>query len=1475
MTTIRLLARYAPWLAALSLSISPFAVSAADQDGDGISDAVENAVGLDPTVAEFGAIHTLTEAADTTLYGIDVAEDADGNFHVVFVRTPVGDSWRDTGGPWDVQYMMVSADGEILIDEVSLNPTTNTNAVRVAKIELDANGMAVVAWSHRGVFELHLSRIDPSAAPQDGSAPSLATIEDLADTNISSHSTWKNLEFQILEGGDYLFWNAESGWMLRTDDAGAATALADISPNPRFVDGDWSRSGHGTVFGFVDENGFNVVGQYCGNSSDEMDDCVPAYALIDVDTFGYLIRPTPLQVPEFRKAHGAHYSIGHDADGNIYTTWNDKRGTHDYEYCDSCSSKSSAWFMAFDPSKLAKTGQQADFPLASDGEVRLGGRGYMQSFTDANGVTHVLYWDSHGVDYQVVTPTGEYTDVVNLADYATKPIGWRKHMNAHLAGTTLFYGETDPDQDTTATAGEYGMRLVMRSLASYSAMAQNSQVASSAGIVSFFENVAEAGLPSTDGVPENISLTDTNFRLVVTGLEPGASTTVTIDTGAALPENWRVVKYNGDDWMELAATAVSDTAFAFELTDGGAGDADGAADGMIVDPVGIGIYTAPEPAPYEEPVQVSGGGGGCVIGNGGSMDPVFPIMLMLAGAWLLRRRLNRAVFAAAALALFTLPAQAADTDGDGIADDVEISIGTNPNVPNGGAIQLTTASDALRFRPSVARDADGNFHLAFVRFEKSTSISSASYPQVMYMMIGPDGTKLIDETVINDDVMYTDTNTTNVLVDADGHVNVLWVDSYTLYMTRLDPAAAAQDGSAGDMTDTAFNLFTDVMVDNATNYYIIYSHIAANGDFLVVNHFDGEVLRFSVDDTGTVTNVFGPVIPLSNVDSAGHTGQQVAFDADDNIHFLFQDNGSIVPLMDNSPIAYAYIDGSDGTLLSDSTPIVTDYTMPPHGSHPSLNLGSDGMLYAVWGDKRGTLDENSYCSFCSQRGTSWFAVLDPSSAVTNGSVSDMTTMKVLGDVKLGVRWYTMAFIDDNDITHVFFNEYMNLDHMMIDHEGNILSQPSAVSTHSQTPNSQEANRQQVTMAGDTAFFLQSGSVDKVQAGSGLFMMKMSQSASAGDADGSVSGGRLAFLEAVADADLPDTDGLPENYELTGSNFRLAIQGVAVGGASTVTIDTGTALPENMRVLKFNGSEWQEFQFTAVSDTAFSITVVDGGAGDADGEANGVIVDPVAVAQYVAPADPEPTVVKGDGGCVMGSGGAFDPLFPMLLLLAGLYLMRRRGHRAGVLLLASAMAFAGSVQAADEEEGYLDDSKAFFTSNTYVGLTLGSPSSDAEASDITGLSTIVTVNNVAVDDGGTAYRIFFGKQVHDWISVELGFADLGDIEITADVGASDTDAFLAELAENAPVAPSGWTLDAAADYPIGDSGFSVIGNLGLFIWESDVKFGAFEHSDDGIDLHAGVGAAYKINDDFGVRLEFETFQATTKMDMFGLGVTYRF
>jgi hypothetical protein len=103
--------------------------------------------------------------------------------------------------------------------------------------------------------------------------------------------------------------------------------------------------------------------------------------------------------------------------------------------------------------------------------------------------------------------------------------------------------------------------------------------------------------PDTTAVP--FGLVD----FVLTDCTVGASVTMTIEFPAALPAGAGYFKYGVNSsspttavWYQIPAT-ISGNTVTFSLTDGGVGDADGVANGVIVDPGGVFVpQVVSEPA---------------------------------------------------------------------------------------------------------------------------------------------------------------------------------------------------------------------------------------------------------------------------------------------------------------------------------------------------------------------------------------------------------------------------------------------------------------------------------------------------------------------------------------------------------------------------------------------------------------------------------------------------------------------------------------------------------------------------------------------------------------------------------------------------------------------------------------------------------------------------------------------------------------
>nr|WP_282098896.1 DUF4214 domain-containing protein [Thauera aromatica] len=122
-------------------------------------------------------------------------------------------------------------------------------------------------------------------------------------------------------------------------------------------------------------------------------------------------------------------------------------------------------------------------------------------------------------------------------------------------------------------------------------------------------------------------------------------------------------------------------------------------------------------------------------------------------------------------------------------------------------------------------------------------------------------------------------------------------------------------------------------------------------------------------------------------------------------------------------------------------------------------------------------------------------------------------------------------------------------------------------------------------------------------------------------------GTLAVAEGLTLSNVSNStaSGLPRNAKMPVGQFDFTIEGGAVGGSVTVDLYVDKALNTNGYYKKV-GSTWTNIGTvsTVGSKTQISFTLIDGGVYDADGLANGVIVDPGG-AVVIAP------LITSDGG----------------------------------------------------------------------------------------------------------------------------------------------------------------------------------------------------------------------------------------------------
>jgi len=116
--------------------------------------------------------------------------------------------------------------------------------------------------------------------------------------------------------------------------------------------------------------------------------------------------------------------------------------------------------------------------------------------------------------------------------------------------------------------------------------AQPETALSSCSITSVDGNVA-LGQP-----PAGVRLVSTGVAFTLTTCAIGETVLITVDMGQTLSSQAQAYKVTGVTWALISGATVSGTTLQYSITDGGVLDADGAANGVIVDPVAAAISGA-------------------------------------------------------------------------------------------------------------------------------------------------------------------------------------------------------------------------------------------------------------------------------------------------------------------------------------------------------------------------------------------------------------------------------------------------------------------------------------------------------------------------------------------------------------------------------------------------------------------------------------------------------------------------------------------------------------------------------------------------------------------------------------------------------------------------------------------------------------------------------------------------------------------
>jgi hypothetical protein len=235
-----------------------------------------------------------------------------------------------------------------------------------------------------------------------------------------------------------------------------------------------------------------------------------------------------------------------------------------------------------------------------------------QSWSDFGAQSHAITVPSTPATYTATYLTQHYLTMQSGTGGTVTPTsGWynagaQVQIEANSTSGYVFTswtGSGSGSNSSTDNPAQVTVNAPITETASYAPANQSVQsstdrgliaVQSSQSSISGLTAIAENTL-STSGKP-NLQFPYGFIHFTVNNLTPGASVTVTITYPASVPTNAQYWKHTSGGWVNMTSEMGSnngDSAITLTLTDGGAGDQDGTANGIIVDDGGIALPPTP------------------------------------------------------------------------------------------------------------------------------------------------------------------------------------------------------------------------------------------------------------------------------------------------------------------------------------------------------------------------------------------------------------------------------------------------------------------------------------------------------------------------------------------------------------------------------------------------------------------------------------------------------------------------------------------------------------------------------------------------------------------------------------------------------------------------------------------------------------------------------------------------------------------
>jgi opacity protein-like surface antigen len=158
---------------------------------------------------------------------------------------------------------------------------------------------------------------------------------------------------------------------------------------------------------------------------------------------------------------------------------------------------------------------------------------------------------------------------------------------------------------------------------------------------------------------------------------------------------------------------------------------------------------------------------------------------------------------------------------------------------------------------------------------------------------------------------------------------------------------------------------------------------------------------------------------------------------------------------------------------------------------------------------------------------------------------------------------------------------------------------------------------------------------------------------------------------------------------------------------------------------------------------------------------------------------------------------------------------------------------------------------------------------------------IDITDVSIDDSRTGWLLNLGYEVKDNISIELGYLDLNDADITIEADVTDPEAFIENIKDVHPSSAKGITVSGLYHYHLNDD-LSLSTKLGLYNWRGDFKTNSqlnikqINTKTSSTDIHYSINADYKLTKKLSLFIEWSHYKLEGEgIKMWALGGKFRF